>query len=190
MIMETKKQKYFRENIAMQLSKDELVERLVEYNGKIDELKLIIAKYEDDPKVIRDCNHLLYIFLEDLRDYMRESDNNIGYDERDSKEFIELFNTNHPNLIISDSVNWDVLINGISKELENKHNISSEEIFSCIISYIESTFPELFHKSAKYRDRIHRAIDNLCDEELVSEIERYYLTEDLRNELHKIINEN
>ena len=34
---------------------------------------------------------LLIIFLESIRDYEKESHNLIGFDERESKEFVELF---------------------------------------------------------------------------------------------------
>ncbi|OGU55435.1 MAG: hypothetical protein A2V66_16820 [Ignavibacteria bacterium RBG_13_36_8] len=34
---------------------------------------------------------LLINFLDDLREYMRESCNNIGFDERENEEFVDIF---------------------------------------------------------------------------------------------------
>ena len=34
---------------------------------------------------------LLIHFLDDMRDYQRESNNNVGFDERTSKEFIDIY---------------------------------------------------------------------------------------------------
>lgn len=144
--METNTQTFFREYIAEQMTKEELVDRVVEYKCINDELKKELEKYTEiviEPARLISRHRLLYIFLEDLREYMRESNNNIGYDERDTEEFIEIFKNNHPHLIIENDVDWDLLINGLSERLETEHNKPKDDFFNSIISYIEEKYPNL-----------------------------------------------
>lgn len=53
-------------------------------------IAIVLADHEGEIK--KKQKQLLIDFLDDLRDYIRESGNNLAHDERESKEFVEIFN--------------------------------------------------------------------------------------------------
>jgi len=109
--METENQTFFRKMIAEEMSRQELEDRLVEYHGRIDELKSALAKYSDNEiswdEIIGGISNYLYAQFKNVYNISRE-------------DFFDLLvcytGENPPKFIKQNKIDWEELKNRYIEE--------------------------------------------------------------------------